>query len=62
MPKVILVIETTEELVGDGKIDPYRRPTKYYSLDGELLATHDPWWLGEAAKAMADKEDTDGKP
>lgn len=40
--KVIQVIVTTLKLKGDGKLDPYRIITQYWSLDGELLAEVDP--------------------
>ncbi len=40
--KVILVIETSLELRGNGVDDPYRRVTQYWSLDGKLLAEVDP--------------------
>ncbi len=41
--KVIQVIEcTTLQGEGDGHQDIYRDVVTYYSLDGRLLATHDP--------------------
>lgn len=40
--RVIQVIETTLERRGDGKDDPIRIVTQYWSFDGELLAEDDP--------------------
>ena len=40
--RLIEVIVTNLELRGNGKDDPYRRITQYWSLDGKLLAEVDP--------------------
>lgn len=40
--EVIQVIRTTLTRRGDGKDDPIRSITQYWSLDGELLAEVDP--------------------
>ncbi len=43
--RLLPVIETKLLRRGDGssETDPVRIVTQYWSLDGELLAEHDPW-------------------
>jgi hypothetical protein len=40
--RLIQVIETDLTIRGNGKDDPYRTVTQYWSTDGELLAEVDP--------------------
>ncbi len=40
--RTIEVVQTTLTLRGNGKDDPFRRITEYWSRDGALLAEHDP--------------------
>jgi len=40
--EVIEVIRTTLLSRGDGKTDPWRTITQYWSLDGKLLCEKDP--------------------
>jgi len=39
--EIITVIKTYLELRGNGKDDPFRRITQYWTLDGKLLAEKD---------------------
>lgn len=51
--KVIQVI-ITEALIGNGtESDPCRIITQYWSLDGEKLTEHDPFYLCETESASS---------
>jgi hypothetical protein len=47
--RVVQVIETTLRRRGNGKDDPLRVVTQYWTLDGKLIAERDP--VREAAQA-----------
>jgi hypothetical protein len=47
--RVVQVIETTLQRRGNGKDDPLRVVTQYWTLDGKLIAERDP--AREAAQA-----------
>lgn len=54
MPKIIQVIESQESKGhGETDADPIRFVTRYYTLEGDLLAEHDPWVLEPEAKLEA---------
>lgn len=59
MTKVIPVIETDLLRRGDGKTDPIRYVTQYYSLDGNLLAEIDPSRCGNNERECEEKRQPD---
>jgi hypothetical protein len=54
--EVIQVIRTTLSTRGGGRNvgDPIRIVIQYWTLDGELLAEHDPWLSQQIADLTAD--------